>query len=231
MFAWVAAREGRVVRKLWRLGASLVLVVLFGTTASATTIQLSELSSDATPASQLSALLELNVSGNTLTVIVTNQTTSPNTFNINEIYFNASDDILGLNLTGATGQFDGNNKKAWTLVTAVGADSFGTFDFGLLDGVDSQPSTIFPGEFQTFNLHISCAASATCDMSDFGTELSTLGPGSNRVLAAMNFVSGPGGDSAYGASGASATPEPHSAILFGVGALVVGVALRKKAIA
>ena len=56
-------------------------------TASASTITLSDVSSDATPASTLDATLEFNVlAGATLELIATNLTTAPDLFNISELF-------------------------------------------------------------------------------------------------------------------------------------------------
>ena len=76
---------------------------------------------------------------------------------------------------------------------------------------DSRP----PGETQVLNLVITCGANATCDMSDFGREFSVIPPGDTPALAAMKFVSGPNGDSAFGAT----VPEPSTAMLMAFGLL------------
>ncbi|MDH5305859.1 MAG: hypothetical protein OEW02_01620, partial [Myxococcales bacterium] len=89
-------------------------------------LQLSDFSSDTTPASDLTALLVLDVSGSTLTVNLTNQT-SPG-YNINQLFFSASADVTSIMLTGASGSQDGNNLAAWTLYSsgnATTSDGFG----------------------------------------------------------------------------------------------------------
>ena len=192
-----------------------IAIVLACRPVFATTIVLSTHGSNGTDPSVLDATLQLNAIGNVLKVTVTNDTTAPDTFNINQIYFNASSDVLGLNLTSAVGSVDGNNLDFWTLATDASADGFGTYDFALLDGVDGQPSVITPGETQVLNLVITCGANATCDMSDFGREFSVIPPGDTPALAAMKFVSGPNGDSAFGAT----VPEPSTAMLMAFGLL------------
>jgi hypothetical protein len=54
--------------------------------AAAASIVLSEESSDSTPASDLDATMDFSVVGTTLTLVVTNTTSAPGKFNINEIF-------------------------------------------------------------------------------------------------------------------------------------------------
>ena len=57
-------------------------------TASATIINLSDSSSDDTPFELLTATMDFEVVGNTLTLTVTNTTADPNAYKINELFFN-----------------------------------------------------------------------------------------------------------------------------------------------
>ena len=66
-----------------------VASLAFANMANAAIIGLSDQSSDLTSASQLLATMEFTISGTTLTLKVTNNTVGPNTFNINELYWNA----------------------------------------------------------------------------------------------------------------------------------------------
>jgi len=108
-----------------------------GTAALGVVITLSEYSSNGTDPALLSATLDFSVAGSTLTLEVTNDTVAPNGYNINELYFNADGDVTGLSVD--------RFPPGWSLVANSAADSFGTFDFGLIDGVDSHPETIAPG--------------------------------------------------------------------------------------
>ena len=78
-------------REIWMRRLALVLVALVGLFAaggaSATTITLSTVSSDATLASDLDATLDFSVSGTTMTLTATN---TGSLFNVNAIYFNGS---------------------------------------------------------------------------------------------------------------------------------------------
>jgi len=75
------------------LGAAGIFVLAFAPKASATSITISSVSSDDTPASELSATFDFSVSGKTLTLNVTNNTGTVTDFNINQIYFNSSDGV------------------------------------------------------------------------------------------------------------------------------------------
>jgi hypothetical protein len=150
-------------------------------------------------------------------------------YHMNQLYFNTSNDVTNLMLTGASGSIDGDNLADWTLNARTPgqsiqtkADGFGTFDWSLLDGVNGMNSTIWPSEVQIYTLTIDCGPGLICDASDFGFGLS-IGKG-QPVLAAAKFVSGPGGDSAFG--GTTIIPEPSTAALLALG--LTALALRRK---
>jgi hypothetical protein len=225
------ARSGTVgrdvtqVRQLFCRGAALLCaaIVLPSASATATTLFLSEFSSNGTPASDLTALMNFSVSalGDTLTLTVTNQThTTTSGYNMNELYFSTSDDVFNLKLTGASGD-DGDNLADWMLFSSLDtgnptrSDGFGTFDWAVKDGVDSMPSTIHPMEVQIFDFSFKCRNGAECTDADFALELSTTTGQSEAVLGAAKFVAGPGGDSAFG--GTTIIPEPAPAALLALG--------------
>ena len=91
---------------------------------------------------------------------------APDEFSISELYWNASAVVSGLALTTATHSVEGDVFAGWTpVLTSQTADGFGTFDFGLVDGVGAgNPNVIGVGESVTFLLTISgtCAGTTTC---------------------------------------------------------------------
>ncbi len=192
----------------WILTALIVAVGLAGlpSRVMATTIILSNVSSDATPVSQLAATLDFVVDdfdlgnpGDELMLTVTNQTTSPNEFNINEVFWNGSDDVYGLTLLTVTHSVAGDVSVGWDSVINKKANGFGTFDFGLTDGVgEMNPNVIGPGELIVFILGIT--SSSIVNMDDFDI------PNARGFTAAAKFVNGPDDpespgneDSAFGA--------------------------------
>lgn len=197
-----------------------VLSLLLGGVANGLT--LSTESSDETPASVLDATFDIQVSGgNTLQLTVTNDTTAPDTFNINEVFFNGPSGT-GLSLASATHSVNGDVFASWNPVeTVIMVNGWGDFDFALTNGVGANnPSVIQPGANVVFVLDISggCAATLSCTSSDFASALSSGG-----YLAAAKFVNGPGDDSAFGA----VIPEPSTAALLALG--LVGIAARRRA--
>jgi hypothetical protein len=206
--------------------------------AGASSITLSNVSSDfgeptgSTDPADLDALLDFQVSGSTLTLSVTNNTAAPNTFDITEVFFNATADITSLSLTSpaAAGVAD-TNPTGWDFSTGTNADGFGSFDFAvkLFGDINLNPNIVSPSETEILTFALTCAGGATCDMTDF------VDTNVNDFLAAAKFVNGPdqnpGGevpdpDSAFGGT---VVPVPAAVWLFGSGLLgLVGVARRKK---
>jgi hypothetical protein len=190
--------------------AALLLCLAAGA-ASATTISLSTVSSDGTPASQLDADLDFSVTGSTLTLTVTN--TGTDGFNINHVYFNGSSIVTGLSLVSATHSAAGDVLADWNPVeTNKMADGFGSFDFALTDGVgETNVAVIEDGESIVFVLTIS--GSGGYVDGDF------IQQNAGGYTAAAFFTNGPEDpekpgdeDSAFGA-----VPEPTTTALLAAG--------------
>jgi hypothetical protein len=206
---------------------AVALVVLLGPSlAQALPIALSDMSSDATPAGDLDAVADFSiVGGDELVIVLSNATTAPNEFNMNELYFNGSSEVTGLTLTSANHSANGDVFADWIpVLTSQMADGFGVFDFLLMDGVgEENPAQIQPGESITFTLDIlgACALALDCDAFD---DFLSVGNAEGKAIAAK-FVNGPDDpespgdeDSAFGAS--APIPEPGT---LGLTALGLGV--------
>jgi hypothetical protein len=192
-----------------------VAAVSLSTSAGATPVVLSSHSSDVTPASILDATFDFSVAGMNLTIVVTNDTTAPYEFNINEMFFNASGNVTSLMLTSAMHSVEGNVMADWMpVVTDMMVDGFSTFDYGLMNMMgEIDPSVIGPAEYVTFVFGITGTGPFTAD--DF------IQPNSQDLTAAAKFVNGPGDDSAWGA-----VPEPSTALLLASGLLLLGARRR-----
>jgi hypothetical protein len=195
-------------------------LLAFGSSASALTITLSEMSSDNTPAGVLDATLTFtDLGGGVLQVDVTNDTVLGSGYDINEIHFN----LDGATVTSITSPLSG-----WALSTGgPPVDGFGTLEFHLIDGVGPNPAQITEGETQTFLLAYTGTLAA-----------GILEANASGKMIAGKFVEGPAAndpdetveDSAFGASGSGAiVPEPAAAWLLGLGIAGLLLSGRKRA--
>ena len=195
---------------LFSLQANAALVYVF-----------SDLSSDATPASDLNATLTFNVTAGAsatfndlLTLTLDNQTTAPSAFTINEVYFNFTGNHGGFSIESGPGVLNHGPTPA---------DGFGDFDIKL-DGF-----LLASGGTSMWSIDLGLTGVTDSDFND----LSIIPPGDTQTLAALKFVQGPDDpeapgseDSAFGA----VVPVPAAVWLFGSGLLgLVGVARRKRA--
>ena len=220
----------RSLRGLQRGIVGGVLAVLLGwpLPGVASTILLSQVSSDETPAEALFAELHFDVVGavlsQTLVLKLLNRTDESNLqfgtgeYKITAIYFNVNDasNLTGLTLLSPSG---------WSLETNQrGGGEFGRFDYALIGDLGRPPhQAIDAGASLTFELAIT--ASGEVFMEDFATELSRTPPGSMPQIAQAKFVQGPLDDSAFGGS-SHVVPEPGAALLVTAGLL--GAVLRRR---
>jgi hypothetical protein len=201
--------------KRLRLGL-LVAALGFGLGASsspaeAVTITCCSTSSDATPAAQISLVLDFAVAGSTLTLTVTNTSAA---FRVNQIYFNASDDVTSLVLTSATHSAAGNVTSRWSVLADEDAGPFKGFDFELAGGTGARPWVLDPSESVVFVLSIGGTGPFTAD--DFGV-VNTEG---YRVAA--KFQGGPDDPETPGSEDSAFGTVPEVSLL---GLLAVGVLL------
>lgn len=180
--------------------------------ASALTLQLSTISSDETDPADLTADFEIDVVGTTLTIEVTNTDLNGAEFNINQIFFNGSDDVTSIAFDGATHSVAGDVTAAWAPLesSAFVNGAFGTFDYALTDGVgENNPNIIEPGEMITFSFTVNAGLTA----EDFAVA------NAQGWQIAAKFVNGPDDDSAFGAGdgGFPPVPEPLTAALLASG--------------
>jgi hypothetical protein len=206
------------MRRLTKIFLALAALAL-STSAGATPVTLSTHSSEVPLGpSVLDATFDFSVAGTTLTLSAVNDTTAPDEFNINQVYFNASSAVTSLTLTSATHSVEGDVLSDWLpLLTGVMVDGFGVFDFGMQEGVgENAPAVMGPSESVTFVFSISGTGPFTD--ADF------IQPSTSGFLAAAKFVSGPppGPQSALGAT----VPEPSTGLLLASGLILLGARRR-----
>ena len=206
---------GRVTSGLLLLG---VVLFSFGASAAPITIFLSEMSSDSTPAADLDGSMTFEVTGaSELTITVANSSA----FEINAIYFNADSIVTGLTLDATSDAA----LAGWDFITGGGnptkADGFGVFGYALDAG-----TTI--GGASSLEFVFTIAGTGPYTETDFTNVLSVPPPPSNLAAIAAKFASGPGDDSAFGAS-LPVVPEPGTASLLALGMLLLGQRRRHRA--
>ena len=205
------------------LAAAVVLVGALSADASPMVLNLSDYTPASIPASWLDAEMVFTVSGNTLTLDVTNKppdplVNPPESFKINTLHLNASDNVTGMTLVSPA--------VGWTL--GFGQDAYlvgglGRFDIELKDGVGQSPSQIYPGQTLTFVLNFTGVGVTE---ADFTTEHSAPQGSQPNVYACAKFISTGSAGSAEGAAGNPGTPLPEPATIaffsVGVGAVLAG---------
>jgi len=195
----------------------------------AATLNLSDVSSDATPAGDLLGTITFDVLvGDVLSLTLENQTVAPDAFNINGVWWNGDGGVTSLSLTSATHSANGDVLAAWSPIElGTSANGFGAFDFALTDGVGAgNPNIIQPGQSIVFLMAITGSCTTTsCTTSNFILE------NAEGYLAASKFVNGPDDpespgfeDSAFGAI----IPEPSTVLLLATGLSLLAAGRRRR---
>lgn len=205
----------RVQTGLWTVVALVIAISTGARDSSASVLTLSDFSSEpwSVPAEWLDAQMSFSVSGDMLTLAVSNDTGDPYSFRINRVYFNTTSTVTGLQWWDAP-------TPGWTLDVSEDdhhVANFGLFDVRLADGVGKNPHQIYADETETFRFRI--LGTGPFADTDFTTELSiAIGCGHIPSLAAAKFVGGGCGClSAFG----NVVPEPCTLSLLILGALAL----------
>ncbi|MHC4843294.1 MAG: PEP-CTERM sorting domain-containing protein [Planctomycetota bacterium] len=194
-----------------------ILIAVLSFNAHAGLVTLCDYTTDSTPAEVLDATVEFRLSGSTLTIVVTNQTDGPDSgkdkgYDITRVYFNATDNIIGLALEepdfGWLLYSGGNKTKAGGL---------GQFDYALRGKIGRNPVIVEGESSRTFTLSVTHDGSGASE-SNFYSELSSRPPGNHPSIVAAKFQRGPNDDSAFGGID---TPEPATIAILGIGSTLL----------
>ena len=173
---------------VWASAAALSAALLMPQNAWAASLTLSDASSNSrVDASLLDATLSFEINAdNQLVLTVTNLT---DVFRIQQVFFNATNDVTGLTLADAP--------EGWSLRKNRSANGFGKFDFGLFGKRGRNGAAIDAGQSLVFTFDISGDLSEI-DATDFVIETSRKKRKAG-ALAAARFRGQPGHGNAWGA--------------------------------
>lgn len=176
-------------------------------------ILLSTHTSDGSDPTRLRATMDFSVVGSTMTLVVTNNTSSPAEYRVNSIGFNLP--------TGVTLSFQG--LTGWTTQSFQSTVGFGMFDIGLNTGGGSSPNQVQPnGGTRTFVFTILTGA-PTAD--DFVAAASTTAGIELKSSGAAFFRAGPSNHAAWGAF---VVPTPGASALGAAGVCVMLATRRRR---
>ncbi|MHC4131816.1 MAG: PEP-CTERM sorting domain-containing protein [Planctomycetota bacterium] len=204
--------------------AGLLIALLSFNSVHGGMVTLCDYTTDETPAEDLDATVEFSLSGSSLTIVVTNLTDGPDSgtdtgYDITALYFNATDNILGLTLEDPD---FGWILYPWDNITKAGG--LGQFDYVLRGKIGNNPIIVEGESSQTFTLSVTHDGSGASE-SNFYSEMSSRPPGNNPMLIAAKFQRGPNDDSAFGGTHA---PEPATVAILGLGSMIVFMKRKKK---
>jgi hypothetical protein len=194
------------------VGAAAFGLLLCGSSpASAqTTLNFSQVSSDATNPAVLTAAVTFTVVGSQLKVDINNTSA----FEIAQLYFNSDVTLTGLafNAAGAT-------NAAWSIAGTGASQSQAAGKFGSFNWLLDFGSTTRLAAGSTTNLVLDMTGTTT--EAGIAGKQSTTPPGDTPSLGALKFESGPQGDSAFGNSNNTTTgpvvPDGPGVLLFASG--------------
>jgi hypothetical protein len=171
-----------------------VALLLAAGPGRAATVALSELSSDATPPELLGGAIDFSVSGDTLTLTVWNFTSFIKHYEVDRAAFNVRSNVTGLALFPGDWRFSGSTHPP----------VFGQFDYAVEPRPGIDP--LYPQGSITMVFTIQ--GTGPFSDADFSEAASVPITGETSARAALSFIHGPAGDSAWGAAAAGPLTGP-----------------------